>query len=79
MDEVLSGVRSAIAVKIFGSDLEQLRSIGEQVEDVMKTVDGVVDLQLEPQIPISNKFKLSLIEMLLVAIWFNSRRNFLNY
>ncbi|MCP6758322.1 MAG: efflux RND transporter permease subunit [Fischerella sp. CENA71] len=52
MDEVLSGVRSAIAIKIFGSDLEQLRTIGQQVDDVMKSVNGIVDLQLEPQIPI---------------------------
>ena len=52
MDEVLSGVRSAIAVKIFGSELEQLRAIGNQVNEVMKTVDGIVDLQLEPQVPI---------------------------
>lgn len=52
MDEVLSGVRSAIAVKIFGPDLEQLRTIGNQVNDVMKTVEGIVDLQLEPQVPI---------------------------
>ena len=52
LDEVLSGVRSAIAVKIYGTDLEQLRTIGSQVEEVMKTVTGVVDLQLEPQVPI---------------------------
>jgi CzcA family heavy metal efflux pump len=52
MDEVLSGVRSAIAVKIFGSDLEQLRILGRQVNDVMQTVTGIVDLQLEPQVPI---------------------------
>jgi len=52
MDEVLSGVRSAIALKIFGPDLEQLRAIGREVNDVMKTVAGVVDLQLEPQVPI---------------------------
>lgn len=52
MDEVLSGVRSALAVKIFGSDLEQLRTIGQQVNNVMETVEGVVDLQLEPQVPI---------------------------
>ncbi|MBD2540460.1 efflux RND transporter permease subunit [Coleofasciculus sp. FACHB-SPT36] len=52
MDEVLSGVRSAIAVKIFGPDLEQLRTLGKQVEEIMKTVGGVVDLQLEPQLPI---------------------------
>ena len=52
MDEVLSGVRSQIAVKIFGSDLEQLRNIGAQVEEQMKTIPGIVDLQLEPQVPI---------------------------
>ncbi|KAM3098337.1 efflux RND transporter permease subunit [Phormidesmis sp. 146-12] len=52
MDEVLSGVRSAIAVKIFGSDLEQLRSLGQQVNQVMQSVEGVIDLQLEPQVPV---------------------------
>jgi CzcA family heavy metal efflux pump len=52
MDEVLSGVRSAIAVKIFGSDLAKLREIGQKIEQQMKTVDGVVDLYLEPQIPV---------------------------
>lgn len=52
MDEVLSGVRSAIAVKVFGSDLAELRNLGAQVRDAMQDVPGVVDLQLEPQIPI---------------------------
>lgn len=52
MDEVLSGVRSAIAVKIFGPELDQLRTLGQQVNDAMRSVEGVVDLQLEPQIPV---------------------------
>ncbi|RAM49977.1 MAG: CusA/CzcA family heavy metal efflux RND transporter [Hapalosiphonaceae cyanobacterium JJU2] len=52
LDEVLSGVRSAIAVKIFGSDLEQLRTIGKQVESAISNIPGIVDLQLEPQVPI---------------------------
>lgn len=52
MDEVLSGVRSAIAVKIFGPDLKELRSIGEQVQEAIKTLPGIVDLQLETQLPI---------------------------
>lgn len=52
IDEVLSGVRSSIAVKIFGPDLEQLRTLGQQVQTAMSGVDGVVDLQLEPQVPI---------------------------
>lgn len=52
MDEVLSGVRSAIAIKIYGPDLAQLREIGEQVRDAIEPIAGVVDLQLEPQLPI---------------------------
>ncbi len=52
MDEVLSGVRSAIAVKIFGPDLDQLRTIGSDVEAAIRDIDGLVDLQLEPQVPI---------------------------
>ncbi|NEQ65693.1 MAG: efflux RND transporter permease subunit, partial [Symploca sp. SIO2D2] len=52
MDEVLSGVRSAIAVKIFGPDLPELRTIGTQVRDAMQDIPGVVDLILEPQVPI---------------------------
>ncbi len=52
MDEVLSGVRSAIAIKIFGPDLAELRRIGEQVRDTIEPITGVVDLQLEPQLPI---------------------------
>ncbi|NDJ24416.1 CusA/CzcA family heavy metal efflux RND transporter [Nostoc sp. B(2019)] len=51
MDEVLSGVRSAIAVKIFGPDLEQLRQLGQQVQSAMSEVSGLADLQLEPQVP----------------------------
>ena len=52
MDEILSGVRSAIAVKIFGPELEELRRIGKEVEAVMQGIPGLVDLQLEPQVPI---------------------------
>ncbi|WP_114992097.1 efflux RND transporter permease subunit [Synechococcus sp. UW179A] len=52
MDEVLSGVRSAIAIKIAGPDLLELRDLGEQVRDVVGEVSGVVDLQLEPQLPV---------------------------
>lgn len=52
MDEVLSGVRSAIAVKIFGPDLQELRRLGQAVTAAMGQVAGVVDLQLAPQLPI---------------------------
>jgi len=52
MDEILSGVRSAIAVKIYGTDLDELRTVGQQVQATMKAIPGLVDLQLEPQVPV---------------------------
>ncbi|MFQ4143678.1 efflux RND transporter permease subunit [Chlorogloeopsis sp. ULAP02] len=52
MDEVLSGVRSAIAIKIFGPGLEELRRLGAEVQAAVSNISGLVDLQLEPQVPI---------------------------
>jgi CzcA family heavy metal efflux pump len=52
MDEILSGVRSAIAVKIYGTDLDELRTVGQQVQVAMMAIPGLVDLQLEPQVPV---------------------------
>jgi CzcA family heavy metal efflux pump len=48
LDHLLSGVRAQIAIKIFGTDLSELRRLGGQVEEALKDVDGIVDLQLEP-------------------------------
>jgi CzcA family heavy metal efflux pump len=49
IDHLLSGTRANLAVKLFGPDLLELRRIGAQIHDVMATVPGVVDLQLEQQ------------------------------
>lgn len=52
IDEVLSGVRSAIAIKVFGPELPNLRAIAQQVEAAIRDVPGIADLQVEPQVPI---------------------------
>ena len=52
LDHLSSGVRAALAVKVFGSDLETLRRLASQVEAEMKSVPGVVDLQVEPQVEV---------------------------
>lgn len=49
IDHMLSGTRAAVAVKIFGPNLYQLRSVGESVKRAMEDVPGVVDLALEQQ------------------------------
>jgi copper/silver efflux system protein len=52
IDHMLSGTRANIAVKVFGPDLYRLRQVGAQVRDVMQTVPGVADLQLEQQMDV---------------------------
>jgi cobalt-zinc-cadmium resistance protein CzcA len=46
-NELISGVRSDVAVKVYGDDLEQLLALGEQVERVLGTIDGAADVKTE--------------------------------
>lgn len=53
LDHIMSGVRAQITVKVFGSDLRELRNASQDVYTAMSQVRGVVDLQLEPQVEVS--------------------------
>lgn len=50
LDHMLSGVNAQVAVKIFGDDLETLRTKAEEVRLAMAAVPGVVDLAVEKQV-----------------------------
>ncbi len=52
LDHMMSGIRSQIAVKLYGRDIEELRDRGQDIAEVMTQVPGVVDLQIEPQVDI---------------------------
>lgn len=52
IDHMLSGTEAAIAVKLFGTDLYDLRRIAQQIQGVMERVDGVQDLFVEQQVDI---------------------------
>ena len=51
IDAMLSGSEAQIAVKIFGDDLDHLFSLGKQVASAMGEVNGIVDVNVEQQIP----------------------------
>ena len=46
-NELLSGVRTDVAVKVFGDDMDTLLAVGEQVEKVLATVPGAADVRIE--------------------------------
>ena len=46
-NELISGVRSDLAIKVYGDDLEVLLEVGSRIEDILKTVPGAADVKLE--------------------------------
>jgi len=65
-NELMTGIRSDVAVKIFGDDIDMLVSKGDEVMQLIQGVEGVSDAKLErvaglPQITVRyNKDKLAL-------------------
>lgn len=58
VNELISGIKSDLAVKIFGPDLERLRELGGQVATALGTVPGARDVKVEqitgfPQVDIT--------------------------
>jgi Cu/Ag efflux pump CusA len=53
LDHIMSGIRAQIAVKVFGPDLQTLRQTAQEIAELMQPIAGVVDLQVEPQVEIS--------------------------
>lgn len=50
IDHMLSGVRSQIAIKIFGEDLDALRGQADALRTRLAKIPGIADLQIEKQV-----------------------------
>jgi HME family heavy-metal exporter len=50
IDHMLSGVRSQIAIKIFGEDLDVLRGQADVLRGKLAAIPGMADLQIEKQV-----------------------------
>ncbi|MES2187076.1 MAG: CusA/CzcA family heavy metal efflux RND transporter [Pseudomonadota bacterium] len=47
VDEMVTGVRSQVAIKIFGDELGELKRVSEQVARVLKSIPGSRDIRIE--------------------------------
>lgn len=52
LDHMLSGVRAQLALKVYGDDLDAIRSLAEEFRRKFAGVPGIVDLQVERQVRI---------------------------
>ena len=46
-NELISGVRSNLGIKVFGDDIDQLLSSAEQIATVVRAIDGAADVSVE--------------------------------
>jgi cobalt-zinc-cadmium resistance protein CzcA len=46
-NELIAGVRSEVAVKLYGDDLDTLMGSGKEIEDIVSAVSGAADVKLE--------------------------------
>jgi cobalt-zinc-cadmium resistance protein CzcA len=47
VDEMITGVRSQVAIKLFGDDLDLLKQTGDEIARVLKGIPGSTDLRVE--------------------------------
>lgn len=77
IDHMLSGTKAAIAIKIFGPDLSKLYTYASTAGELIKEIEGVVDVNVEQQIEIP---QIQIIpKRNLLAKYGISMNDFINY
>ena len=52
IDHMLSGTRANIAIKLFGTDLNRMFSIGNEIKSSVTGIEGLVDVNVDQQVEI---------------------------
>ncbi|OFY97511.1 MAG: multidrug transporter AcrB [Bacteroidetes bacterium RIFOXYC12_FULL_35_7] len=52
IDHMLSGTRANIAIKVFGTDLNKMFTLGNEIKSTISGIKGLVDVNVDPQVEI---------------------------
>jgi CzcA family heavy metal efflux pump len=52
IDHMISGTRANIAIKVFGTDLNKMFTIGNEIKNAIAGVEGLVDVNVDQQVEI---------------------------
>lgn len=52
IDHMLSGTRANIAIKLFGTDLNKMFSVGNEIKNAIVNIEGLVDVNVDQQVEI---------------------------
>lgn len=50
IDAMLSGTQSNIAIKVFGTDINRMYSIGQEIKSAISDIEGIADINVEQQV-----------------------------
>lgn len=50
IDAMLSGTQASIAIKLFGTDLNRMFNLGNEIKEAIEDVPGIADLNVEQQV-----------------------------
>ena len=49
VEEIISGIRAPLVIKVLGEDLDTLETLGKQIVEIANTVEGTLNISLESQ------------------------------
>lgn len=80
IDHMLSGTRANIAIKVFGTDLNRMFLVGEEIKHAIADIDGLVDVSVDQQVEVPQlQIRANRDKLAFYGISLESFNQYINY
>lgn len=80
IDHMLSGTRANIAIKLFGTDLNKMYIVGEEIKAAITHIDGLVDVSVDQQVEVPQlQIRANRDKLAFYGITIETFNQFINY